>query len=59
MVQAAGSETERKITAILKVLTEFPEPLGSITIARRLEREGGEISPEDNRRTWLHRAGWP
>lgn len=44
MVQAAGSETERKIIAILKVLSESAEPLGSITIARRLEREGFFLS---------------
>jgi hypothetical protein len=40
MVQGAGSETERKIVAILKVLSESSEPLGSITIARELERHG-------------------
>ncbi len=39
MVQSAG-ETERKIIAILKVLSESTEPLGSITIARELERHG-------------------
>jgi len=40
MVQVAGSDTERKIVAILKVLSESSEPLGSITIARELERHG-------------------
>ena len=40
MVQGAGSETERKVVAILKVLSESSEPLGSITIARELERHG-------------------
>jgi hypothetical protein len=40
MVQGAGYETERKIVAILKVLSESSQPLGSITIARELERHG-------------------
>jgi repressor of nif and glnA expression len=40
MVQGASSEAERKIVAILKVLSESSEPLGSITIARELERHG-------------------
>jgi len=40
MLQDAGPETERKIIAILKVLSESSEPLGSITIARELEGEG-------------------
>ncbi len=40
MVQSTNSETERKVVAILKVLSEFSEPLGSITIARELERHG-------------------
>lgn len=40
MMQTADFETERKIVAILKILSEFSEPLGSITIARQLEREG-------------------
>ena len=40
MVQVAGPDTERKIVAILKVLSESSEPLGSITIARELERHG-------------------
>jgi len=40
MLQSTGSEAERKIIAILKVLSESSEPLGSITIARELERHG-------------------
>ncbi|MBI4266742.1 MAG: DUF128 domain-containing protein [Chloroflexi bacterium] len=39
MVQGAG-DTERKVMAILKVLSEATEALGSITIARELERHG-------------------
>ena len=44
MVQGSVSETERKIIAILKVLNESSEPLGSITIARELERHGISLS---------------
>lgn len=40
MVQVASFETERKVIAILKVLSESAEPLGSIHIARELERHG-------------------
>ncbi len=40
MVQNVGSDAERKIISILKVLSESSEPLGSITIARELERHG-------------------
>ncbi len=40
VVQGASSEAERKIVTILKVLSESSEPLGSITIARELERYG-------------------
>ena len=40
MVQDTSSDTERKIIAILKVLSESSEPVGSITIARELEHEG-------------------
>src|SRR4030042_5662486 len=40
MVSVAGSDTERKIISILKVLSESYEPLGSITIARKLEERG-------------------
>jgi HTH-type transcriptional regulator, global nitrogen regulator NrpRI len=39
-VQGASSDTERKVISILKVLSESSEPLGSITIARELERYG-------------------
>lgn len=35
-----GSDAEGKIVAILKVLSESPEPLGSITLARKLEEDG-------------------
>jgi repressor of nif and glnA expression len=44
MVQSASSDGERKIIAILKVLSESSEPLGSITIARELERYGVSLS---------------
>jgi HTH-type transcriptional regulator, global nitrogen regulator NrpRI len=37
-------DAESKLIAILKVLSESSEPLGSITIARRLEREGVFLS---------------
>ncbi|MFH0847597.1 MAG: NrpR regulatory domain-containing protein [Chloroflexota bacterium] len=40
MIQGTSADTERKITSILKVLSESSEPLGSITIARELERHG-------------------
>jgi len=40
MVQTTNFETERKIVSILKVLSESTESLGSITIARELERHG-------------------
>ena len=40
MVQGASSEAERKVVAILKVLSESSESLGSIIIARELERHG-------------------
>lgn len=40
MIHGAGSDTERKIISILKVLSESSEPIGSITIARELERYG-------------------
>jgi len=38
------SETERKMVTILKVLSQFSQPLGSIAIARELEREGVFLS---------------
>ncbi len=44
MVQSANSDTEKKILAILKVLNESGEPLGSITIARELQRYGVNLS---------------
>lgn len=40
MVQTVGSDGERKILSILKVLSESSDPLGSITIARELKRHG-------------------
>ncbi len=40
MLQGASSDAERKIISILKVLSESSEPLGSIIIARELERHG-------------------
>ena len=40
MEQVVGSDAESKLIAILKILSETSEPLGSITIARRLESEG-------------------
>jgi hypothetical protein len=44
MMQPGSPETERKIVTILKVLSEFSEPLGSITIARELARLGVLLS---------------
>jgi hypothetical protein len=44
MIGGAGSETERKLISILQVLSESSEPLGSITIARELERYGVFLS---------------
>lgn len=41
---AIGSDAERKIISILKVLSESSEPLGSITISRELERHGVFLS---------------
>jgi repressor of nif and glnA expression len=40
MISSANSDTERKIISILKVLSESSESLGSITIARELEKRG-------------------
>src|SRR4030042_6015550 len=40
MIHSAGSDTERKVIAILKVLSESSEPLGSIIIARKLNQQG-------------------
>ena len=44
MIQGSSSDTERKVVSILKVLSESSEPLGSITIARELERHGTFLS---------------
>ena len=44
MVQGVSSDAESKLISILKILSESSEPLGSITIARRLEREGVFLS---------------
>lgn len=44
MILSAGSDTERKILAILKVLSEAFEPLGSIVIARKLQERGLALS---------------
>jgi repressor of nif and glnA expression len=44
VVQGSTSDTERKVISILKVLSESSEPLGSITIARELERYGISLS---------------
>jgi hypothetical protein len=40
MLQSASSDAEKKVIAMLRVLSESSEPLGSITIARELERYG-------------------
>ncbi len=40
MEQAIGSDSERQIISILKILSGSSKPLGSTTIARRLEHEG-------------------
>jgi len=44
MLQNTSLDTERKIVSILKVLSRQSEPLGSITIARELERQGVFLS---------------
>jgi HTH-type transcriptional regulator, global nitrogen regulator NrpRI len=44
MVQGSGTDTERKVISILRILSEFSEPLGSITIARELARYGIYLS---------------
>lgn len=41
---SAGTDAERKIIVILKVLSESFQPLGSITIARELEHHGVFLS---------------
>ncbi|MFC1902141.1 winged-helix domain-containing protein [Chloroflexota bacterium] len=40
MEQAIGSDSERQIISILKILSESSEPLGARTISRKLEHEG-------------------
>ncbi len=40
MIDRNGSDTERKVVEILKVLSESSQPLGSIAIARELEHHG-------------------
>jgi len=44
MLDSEARETERKIVAILKVLSESQEPLGSISIARSLQDHGVYLS---------------
>ena len=44
MDQPVGADAENKLIAILKVLSESSDPLGSITIARRLALEGVFLS---------------
>ncbi len=43
-MQSLDRDTERKTVAILKVLSETSEPLGSMTISRELERHGVFLS---------------
>lgn len=40
MLESDAVDTERKTVAILRILSESPEPLGSISIARALENQG-------------------
>jgi repressor of nif and glnA expression len=44
MKQNFGADAEGKLISILKVLSESSEPMGSITIARKLEDEGVFLS---------------
>jgi repressor of nif and glnA expression len=44
VVSDQDHETRRKVMAILKVLSESSEPVGSITIARELETHGVHLS---------------
>jgi HTH-type transcriptional regulator, global nitrogen regulator NrpRI len=44
MNQPVGADAENKLIAILKVLSESSEPLGSIQIARRLAEDGVFLS---------------
>ena len=43
-MEQVGSDAEPKVLAILKVLSESNEPIGSITIARRLKDDGVFLS---------------
>jgi len=44
MTSPPGTDTEKKVMMILKVLKESYEPLGSIAIARKLEERGLSLS---------------
>jgi repressor of nif and glnA expression len=44
MDQPVGADAEGKLIAILKVLSESSEPVGSITLARRLAQDGVFLS---------------
>ena len=44
MEQVVGSDAESKLISILKILSDASEPLGSITIARKLEQAGVFLS---------------
>ena len=44
VVQTNDRDTERKVLSILEVLSESPEPLGSIAIARVLKEQGLSLS---------------
>ena len=44
MIGQQTHEVERKITAILKVLSDSAEPLGGRTISRRLREQGIDLS---------------
>jgi repressor of nif and glnA expression len=44
MIQSASADSERKIVAILKILSESSESMGSITLARKLEQQGIYLS---------------
>lgn len=44
MDQPVGADAENKLITILRILSESFEPLGSITLARKLEQEGVFLS---------------
>lgn len=44
VIEHYDPEVERRVVAILKVLSESPHPLGSIAIARELESQGINLS---------------